>query len=165
MCGLLAGGILAFCLGQQWWRVNYGPDPSRDPPTKLCVPYRAKDNPSPQSEFSHPDVVITLTSLNDYYAGLEDEDLFLAFNHLSKSDQADTEYQFWVNDAPMLPHAYRQLVGINLDDRHYCMDNIFPYIRFSKPAIDYFLCQIVFPREMKEFPDKLSASGWDIGEI
>lgn len=163
--GLLAGGVLAFCLGQKRWRVNYGPDPSRNPPTKLCVPYRAKDNPSPRSEFSHPDVVITLTSLNYYYAGLDDEDLFLSFNHLAKSDQADMEYQAWVNDAPALPFTYRQLVGVNIDDRQHCTERIFPTLRFSKAAIDYFLCQVVFPREMKEFPDKLSASGWDIGEI
>lgn len=163
--GLLAGGVLAFCLGQKRWRVNYGPDLSRDPPTRLCVPYRAKDNPSLRSEFSHPDVVILLTSLNYYYAGLDDDDLFLAFNHLAKSDQADTEYQAWVNDASMLPHSYRQLVGVNLEDRHHCTDCIFPALRFSKAAIDYFLARIVFPKEMKEFPDKLSASGWDIGEI
>jgi hypothetical protein len=31
--------------------------------------------------------------------------------------------------------------------------------------VDYFLSHIVFPKEMKEFPNKLSASGWDIGEI
>jgi hypothetical protein len=31
--------------------------------------------------------------------------------------------------------------------------------------IDYFLAHIVFPKEMKEFPHKLSASGWDLGQI
>ncbi|KAJ5482289.1 hypothetical protein N7475_001101 [Penicillium sp. IBT 31633x] len=91
--GLLAGGVLAFCFGQKRWRVNYGPDPNRSAPTKLCVPYKAKDNPSARSEFSHPDVIIILTSLNYYYAGIDDEDLFLAFNHLVDSDEADTEYQ------------------------------------------------------------------------
>lgn len=90
------------------------------------MPYQAKDNPSLQSEFSHPDVVILLTSLNYYYAGLNNDDLFLAFNHLAKSDQADTEYQAWVNDTSMLPHSYRQLVGVNLEDQHHCTDCIFP---------------------------------------
>ncbi|KAJ5168682.1 uncharacterized protein N7482_004276 [Penicillium canariense] len=163
--GLFAGGVLAFCLGEKRWRVNYGPDEKRVPPTKLCVPYRAKDNPSLRSEFSHPDVVVLFTCLNYYYAGLADEDLFLAFNDLVKSDQADTEYQTWVDNAPMLPHEYHQLVGLNLDDRIHCIEHIFPALRFSKTAIDYFLHKFVFPREMKEFPEKLSASGWDIGEI
>lgn len=163
--GLLAGGVLAFCLGQKRWRVDYGPDSNRDPPTRLSVPYRAKDSPSLRSEFSHPDVVILLTCLNYYYSGLQDDDIFLAFAHLVNSDQADAEYQIWVNDAPMLSPAYHQLVGVNLDDRHHCAEHIFPALRFAKAAVDYFLSHIVFPKEMKEFPDKLSASGWDIGEI
>ncbi|KAJ5794287.1 hypothetical protein N7457_000886 [Penicillium paradoxum] len=163
--GLLAGGVLGFCFGQKRWRVNYGSDPNRSPPTKLAVPFRAKDNPSLKSEFSHPDVIIILTSLNYYYAGLADEDLFLTFNHLVNSDHADTEYQEWVKDVPGLPLAYCQLVGINLDDRHHCAAHIFPALRFSKTVIDYFLSHIVFPKELRGFPHKLSASGWDIGEI
>lgn len=163
--GLLAQGILAFCLGQKRWRVNYGPHRKRRPPTRLCVPYKAKDSPSPRSEFSHPDVVIVLTSLNYYYAGLSDNDLFLAFDYLVKSDQADTEYALWANDAPGLEESYRQLVGVNLEDRLHCVDHIFPALRFRKVVVDYFLSQIVFPKEMKDFPEKLSASGWDLGEI
>ncbi|KAI3530213.1 hypothetical protein CABS02_14595 [Colletotrichum abscissum] len=33
-----------------------------------------------------------------------------------------------------------------------------------RPPIDYFLAHVIFPKELKEFPHKLSASGWDIGE-
>ncbi|KAL4812455.1 hypothetical protein BDW67DRAFT_193625 [Aspergillus spinulosporus] len=163
--GLLAGGVLASCLSQKRWRVNYGPDDCRKPPTRLSVPYRAKDNPAPRSEFSHPDVVIVLTCLSYYYSGLKDDDIVAAFHHLLKSDQADTEYQAWVYDAPNLSDPYRQLGGINLQDRHQCVEHIFPKLRFSKGAIDYFLAHLIFPKEMKEFPYKLSASGWDIGEI
>jgi len=39
--GLFAGGILAFAFGSKRWRVNYGLA-SRDPPTKLAVPYRRR---------------------------------------------------------------------------------------------------------------------------
>jgi hypothetical protein len=42
--------------------------------------------------------------------------------------------------------------------------NIFPHLRFSKAAIDYFLSHMVFAKECKEFPYKLSASGWDLGK-
>ena len=163
--GLLAGGVLSFCLGQKRWRVNYGLDSERQPPTKLVVPYRAKDKPAPRSEYSHPDVVIILTSLSYYYAGLEDDDIFLAFNHLLKSDQADAEYTGWVADAPGLLISYHHLVGVNLEDRYHCSQEVFPWLRFSKSLIDYFLAHIVFPKEMREFPEKLTASGWDIGEV
>ncbi|CZR56907.1 uncharacterized protein PAC_06796 [Phialocephala subalpina] len=134
------GGVLAFALGQKRWRVNYGLDVFRKPTTRLAVPYRAKDNPTARSEFSHPDVVIVLTSLTYYYGELRDDDIFIAFYHLVKSDQADIEYQAW------------------------CIEEVFPPLRFAKSVIDYFLAHIVFPKEMKEFPYKLSASGWDIGQ-
>jgi hypothetical protein len=163
--GLIAGGVLAFSFGQKRWKVNYGLDATRKPKTKLAVPYRAKDNPTPRSEFSHPDVVIVLTSLSYYYGGLTKSDLFLAFGHLLKSDQADMEYQAWVKDAPDLLPAFHNLVGVNLKDRYQCIHQVFPPLRYAKGAVDYFLAHIVFPKEMKEFPKKLSASGWDIGQI
>jgi hypothetical protein len=37
--------------------------------------------------------------------------------------------------------------------------------RYAKGVGDYFLAHVVFPKEIKEFPHKLSASGWDIGQI
>ena len=163
--GLLAGGILAFVFGQKRWRVNYGLVSNRLPPTKLAVPYRAKDNPTPRSEFSHPDVVIMLTSLSYYYDGLEDEDLFIALEQLMRSDQADVEYAAWIKDAPNMPHEFRQLDGVNTKDRTQCILKIFPSLRYGKSVIDYFLANVVFPKEMKEFPHKLSASGWDIGMV
>ncbi|KAM0720782.1 hypothetical protein Q7P37_003067 [Cladosporium fusiforme] len=161
--GMLAEGVLVFCLSQKRWRVNYGLA-SRKPTTRLAVPYSAKDSPSLRSEFSHPDVVIMLTSLCYYYQGLDDNDLFAALTHLIDSDQADIEYQSWVEDASELPFAFKQLQGVNLKDRPQCVAELFPALRRGKSTVDYFLSHIVFPKEMREFPKKLSASGWDIGK-
>ncbi|TGJ86351.1 hypothetical protein E0Z10_g2449 [Xylaria hypoxylon] len=163
--GLLAGGVLGFCFGQKRWRVDYGLDASRKPETKLAVPFRAKDNPTPRSEFSHPEVVMVLTQLSYYYGGLSNEELDLAFRHLLNSDQADVEFQAWVQGVSRLSDEFKQLSGINLEDRLTCEEEIFPHFRFSQAAINYFLSNNVFPKEMKEFPHKLSASGWDIGKI
>jgi hypothetical protein len=162
--GLIAGGVLDFVLGSKRWRVNYGVDTLRLPPTKLAVPFRAKDCPSPRSEFSHPDVVIMLTSLSYYYGGLSDEDLFACLQYLLTADQADVEYHIWVDSAPDLPDIFRHLSGINLKDRLQCVEEVFPALRFSKGAIDYFLSHLVFPKAIKEFPHKISASGWDLGQ-
>ncbi|GKT96892.1 hypothetical protein Ct61P_14742 [Colletotrichum tofieldiae] len=162
--GLIALQVLAFVFCQKRWRVDYGLDPNRDPSTRLAVPFRAKDNPTARAEFSHPDVIITLTSLSYYYEGLTDNDLFLNFNHLVLSDQADMEYCVWVADSNFLPPAFRQLSGINLEDRPQCIEQVFPCLKYAKAVVDYFLEHIVFPRELKEFPHKLSASGWDLGE-
>ncbi|KAF4333347.1 hypothetical protein FBEOM_12860 [Fusarium beomiforme] len=162
--GLFAGGILSFALGSKRWRVNYGVDHNREKMTKLAVPFRAKDNPTPRSEFSHPDVVITLTCLSYYYSGLDDEALFSAFDLLGRADNAMVEYQEWVKTAPLLPASFKTLEGVNLRDRVLCTTKIFPSLRYSKAAIDYYLCHLVFAKESKEFPHKLSASGWDLGK-
>lgn len=163
--GLFAGGILAFALGQKRWRVNYGIDPHRETGTKLAVPFRAKDSPTPRSEFSHPDVVITLTCLSYYYGGLDEEALFFAFCLLTKSDNASVEYHEWTRTAPTLPSPFRTLEGVNLRDRAQLKEEIYPHLRYSKLAIDYYLSHLVFSKEAKEFPHKLSASGWDLGKI
>ncbi|KAH6951038.1 hypothetical protein BKA56DRAFT_506057, partial [Ilyonectria sp. MPI-CAGE-AT-0026] len=162
--GLLSGGILAFALGQKRWRVNYGADPNRETKTKLAVPFRAKDNPTPRSEFSHPDVVIILTCLSYYGGGLNNEALFSIFSLLVRSDNSAQEYQAWVKIAPTLPQAFKHLQGINLRDSVQYITEVFLCLRYSKAAIDYYICRMVFAKESKEFPYKLSASGWDLGK-
>lgn len=95
---LLARGVSSFCFSKRW-RVSYGPHRTRSPHTKLSVPYRAKDNPSTRSKFSHLEVSIIFTSLHCYYAGLEDDDFVLAFKHLLDSDNTTIEYEAWVQKA------------------------------------------------------------------
>jgi hypothetical protein len=144
--------------------VNYGLDPNRTPNTSLAVPYRSKDSPSPRSEFSHSDVVLILTHLSQYYGGLSDEQLFDTLGHVLNSDQCDIHYQEFVHTASSsLPAAFRQLSGVSIRDRHQCITEVFPSLRYSKNAVDYYLTHLVFPKECKQFPQKLSASGWDLG--
>ncbi|KAG7408180.1 hypothetical protein Forpe1208_v012432 [Fusarium oxysporum f. sp. rapae] len=162
--GLFASGILSFVFAQKRWRVSYGLDPNREKTTKLAVPFRAKDNPTPRSEFSHPDVVIVLTCLTYYYGGLDNEALFTAFDLLIRSDNADLEYQEWVKASPTIPDAFKHIQGVNLKDHVQCVSEVFPCIKYSKAAIDYYLCRMVFAKESREFPHKLSASGWDLGK-
>lgn len=157
--GLIAGGVLEFALRNKRWRVNYGLDLSR---TMLAVPYRAKDLPAARAEFSHPDSTIVLTCLSYYYGGLSNSQLTESLERLLLSDHAQEEYDGWVRDAPELPDVYRQLTGVNLSDIEQCHQCIFPKLRFSKSAIDFYMSYIVFPKEIREFPHKLSSSGWDI---
>ncbi|KAK4155980.1 hypothetical protein C8A00DRAFT_41452 [Chaetomidium leptoderma] len=145
--GLLANGVILFALRQQRFRVNYGLAPDRRPPTMLAVPYRAKDSPAPRSEFSHPDAVIILTCLSYYYKGLSDDELPAAA-------------AAWTQ----LPPSARHFSGVNLKDNILCEQTIFPALRFTKPAVDFYLANVVFPKEMRESPSKLSASGWDLAK-
>jgi hypothetical protein len=157
--GLFACGILKFALEQKRWRVNYGLDQSR---TMLAVPYHAKDSPATRAEFSHPDATIVLTCLSYYYGGLSDQQIYASFEALLQSDDAPEEYARWVQDAPELLTAFRQITGINLSNAGQCSREVFPPLRFARGLINFYLSTIVFPTEMKEFDHKLSSSGWDI---
>lgn len=162
--GLLVTNVISFALGQKRFRVNYGLAPGRRPATKLAVPYRAKDSPAPRSEFSHPDVVIVLTCLSYYYQGLSSDKLRDCLEILSRSGQAEQEYSRWAAKAPHLPSSLGHFSGVNLRDSTLYKESVFPALRYSKPAIDFYLATVVSPKEMREFPYKLSASGWDLGK-
>lgn len=157
--GLFAHGVMLFVLQHKRWRVTYGHDFSR---SLLGVPYRAKDLPSLRSEFSHPDVTVILTCLSYYYEGLSDKQMFLCFEALLESDNPEGEYDSWASQQTDCPKAFRNLSGINLRDGPQCLDKVFPWFHRSKTVIDFYMARLVFPREMKEFPQKLSSSGWDI---
>jgi hypothetical protein len=157
--GLFACGILRFALEQKRWRVNYGLDLSR---TMLAVPYHAKDNPAPRAEFSHPDATIVLTCLSYYYGGLSDEQIRSSFEALLQLDCATDEYARWVQDSPGLPAAFREITSINLSNEGQCSKEVFPPLRFARGIINFYMSTIVFPAEMREFPHKLTLSGWDI---
>jgi len=157
--GLFGCGILRFAFEQKRWRVNYGLDPSR---MMLAVPYHAKDNPAARAEFSHPDTTIVLTCLSYYYSGLSDQQIRSSFEMLLQSDDAQEKYDCWVQDAPRLPGLFKHVTGINLSNTGQCLRELFPPLRFARGIINFYLSAIVFPAEMKEFPHKLSSSGWDI---
>jgi hypothetical protein len=157
--GLFAGGLLRFAFEEKRWRVNFGLDLSR---TILAVPYHAKDTPSPRAEFSHPDTAIILTCLSYYYGSLSNQQLTASFEALLNIDNAQEEYASWVKDAPNLPIQFRNLDGINLSNPGQCAREVFPILKCARSVINFYLSAIVFPTDMREFPQKLSSSGWDI---
>ncbi|KAL8801978.1 MAG: hypothetical protein Q9182_004107 [Xanthomendoza sp. 2 TL-2023] len=157
--GLIAGGILFHILFSKRWSVNYGLHPIRC----LCaVPYRAKGVPAPAAEFGHPDVTIALTCLSYYYTGLADDQILACLDLLQKSDDPSAEYSTWTRADPSFPANLRYWSSVNLEDHRQCREQLFPGLRFNKKTADYFMANIVFPREGKEFDLKLSTSGWDI---
>ncbi|KAI6011417.1 hypothetical protein EDC04DRAFT_3145760 [Pisolithus marmoratus] len=159
--GLLAYGILLFALMERRWRVGYGLAPSR---TMLAVPYRAKDVPAPRAEFGHPDVAIVLTSLSYYYGGLDREELMVCFERLLTLDNPDQEYESWVRDCLEVPASLCQISGINTKSLDQWKQYLFPIFSRNQSTVDFYLSQVVFPKEAKEFPSKLSSCGWDLAE-
>ncbi|CUA77979.1 Protein Ycf2 (chloroplast) [Olimarabidopsis pumila] [Rhizoctonia solani] len=159
--GLLASGILVFVLKHKHYRVDYGLDLSR---CLLAVPYRAKDIPSLRAEFGHPDVAVVLTCLSYYYQGLTNQQLDLCFELLFKLDNPPLEYEQWVQRDSAMSDDLKQLSGVNIKDRQQFTERLVPTFSHNSATIDFFLASAVFPKEAKEFPEKLATSGWDLAE-
>ncbi|CAE6379485.1 unnamed protein product [Rhizoctonia solani] len=159
--GLLASGILVFVLKHKHYRVDYGLDLSR---SLLAVPYRAKDIPSLRAEFGHPDVTVVLTCFSYYYQGLTNQQLDLCFELLFKLDNPALEYEQWVHRDDATPEDLKQLNGVNIKDRQQFTERLVPTFSHNSATIDFFLASVVFPKEAKEFPEKLATSGWDLAE-
>lgn len=156
--GYFAHDLLSFVLQRKRWLVEYGADLAR---CLMAVPYRAKGIPTQNSEFGHPDVAILLTCLSFYYTGLNMTQVEDCFKILLKDTNAQDIYKGWAL-AGNLPENLSSLDAINIDDRVFCREYVFSSLQFNLEAIDFYLNQVVFPREGKEFAKRLSASGWDI---
>jgi hypothetical protein len=74
------------------------------------------------------------------------------------------EYENWVHNDPAVPVCLHQLSGVNMRDPEQCGDHIFDIFRHNHVVINFYLSQVVFPKEAKEFPEKLTTSAWDIAE-
>ncbi|QRV92778.1 kinase-like protein [Ceratobasidium sp. AG-Ba] len=160
--GLLASGIIVFALRDRRYRVDYGLDLNR---SLLAVPYHAKDVPSPRAEFGHPDVAIVLTCLSYYNSGLTNTQLETCFLLLYKLHNPALEYESWVHQNKNTPPNLRQLIGVNLKDREQFSNHLVPTFSRNLAVVNFFLSSVVFPKEAKGFPHKLSTSGWDLAEI
>jgi hypothetical protein len=158
--GLLACGILVYALKERRFRVDYGLSPKR---TMLAVPFRAKDMPSLRAEFGHPDVAVTLTCLSYYYTGLTQVQLLLCFELLLKQDNPALEYEFWVLRLQSVPESLRHLNGVNTESAEQ-LDHLQQLFGSNKAVIDFYLSRVVFPKEAKAFPNRLTCSGWDLAQ-
>jgi len=160
--GLLTHGIIKYVLQDKRYRVDYGLDPRR---TMLAVPYRAKDCPAPRAEFGHPDVAIALTCLAYYYHGLSEAQLQQCFKKLHRLANSAQIFNDWtVKYRTQLPQDIHDLSGINTQDPEQWNQHTFPKLRYNKGVVDFYLATTVFPRVCREFPNKLTTTGWDLAE-
>lgn len=70
LSGLLRFEVLHLALTKRW-RINYGVDVNskRKMPSKMAIPFKAKDVAAEMSEFGHTDVAVCFTQLSYYYSG------------------------------------------------------------------------------------------------
>ena len=174
--GLLTSDILLFAFSQRRWRVDYGlvcqsqshcKGRNTTDITMLAVPYRAKDVPAPNTQFGHPDLTVILTCLSYYYGGLTNEQLRTSFSILlDQDDDTSTEYALWLKqyDRELVLDSLRNPTELTLYPSEQWDKVIFPLFSRNQVVVDFYLSRVVFPKEAKEFPWKLSVSSWDLAE-
>lgn len=121
--------------------------------------------PSLRAEFGHPDVAIALTCFSYYNQGLTQNQLDQCFELLYKMDNPTLEYEAWISNDDSIPDLLRHLSGVNTHDPEQFRQHLFPLFHCNHAVINFFLAQVVFPKEAKEFPQKLTTSGWDLAEM
>ncbi|KAF8315426.1 hypothetical protein DL93DRAFT_2057188 [Clavulina sp. PMI_390] len=158
--GLLAHGTLLYTLNRRY-RVDYGRDLDR---SLMAVPYCAKDVPTLRAEFGHPDVAIILTYLTYHQGGLENWQVDNCFELLVNLDHRDQEYELWISHVDSICPELQSLDGINLKDDFQRTALLHPFFGQSPGVINFYLSYIVFPKQAREFPQRLTASAWDLAE-
>jgi hypothetical protein len=157
--GLLAHQVMYGALHKRW-RVEFGGHPSGR--RRMAVPYRAKDVAAEKTEFGHPDCALILTTIHYYHKGLSLDQLRDVLRRLGKKGitEAQATYAAWAQAAPSL--TVRSWSGVNLDDSEQFGDLLLPGLYRHMDVINFWLDQVAFPSEAKQFTSKMVANAWDL---
>ena len=120
------------------------------PFTKADVLFRAKDMPSLWAEFSHPDIVVTLTCLSYYYTGLTREQLLLCFELFLRQDNPPLEYESWVLEIESVPERLQHPCRIITESTEQ-LDDLLRLFAFNKAVTKqswtpFHLSRVVVPQ-------------------
>ncbi|XP_075251315.1 uncharacterized protein LOC142343786 [Convolutriloba macropyga] len=152
--------ILQHCL-QLRHRVNYGIGHHR----LMAVPFRAKDIAADKTDFGHPDVAIALTQLTYYYQGIPKLGFEKVLLKLSSLDLciAEAIYAEWVAfcGRNFVPESLQKFAAINSSDQKQFL-KLFELFSRHMLVVDFWLENFVYAQEAREFPQKLTATGWDL---
>jgi len=86
------------------------------------------------------------------------------FTLLAKLDDPEIEYDYWVGLGNDLPAELCYFKGVNTQDKNQVNRFLVPLFSRNKRVVDFYLSQVVFPRDAREFPSKLPTSAWDLVE-
>jgi hypothetical protein len=90
--------------------------------------------------------------------------VLVCFDLLAKLDDPATEFDHWVESGQNIPAELRHLNGVNTEDEAQVDELLVPLFSRNKGVVDFYLSQVVFPRDAREFPWKLPTSAWDLAE-
>jgi hypothetical protein len=153
----------------------------------LAVPFIGKDCPTPSSEFAHPEVLIGLSILAYRYEGLRQSDLkrlvkklkddlqhepgniterptYLLFHDWVEAGQLAATTAQGLKEEDDLP-SNLEVLPLNLfqPDEQQQMDKLMVLLARQADTVVYYLVHFVFPDVLRHQPQKLLASGQDLG--
>jgi hypothetical protein len=155
--GLLAQRILLSSFEKRY-RVDYGLD-KNNAGRVMAVPFRAKDVASERRDFGQIDVAIVLTYVTYYYRGLTLVEFKSALRHLLQSKTKVAAYLEWTLNIENA--TLRDVRSLNIEDNT-AVNTLYELLKFEMNVIDYYLQQCLLRQFCKQFPYKVSTSGWDL---
>lgn len=86
------------------------------------------------------------------------------FNILGSQQNSAEIYDGWIQTAPnqLVDETIQSYAGVNLSDPKQRNELVFPLFRHNMHVIDFFLSNLVYPREAKTFEHKLICTAWDL---
>ncbi|KAL7561124.1 hypothetical protein ACA910_009179 [Epithemia clementina (nom. ined.)] len=167
--GFLSGGILLSCL-QKRHRVDYGI--ARPGMKRIAIPFRGADTPAIRSEFAHPDMAIVLTCRSYYDDGLNDDQLRRAFSELLLLGEESRRKQyaewFGLSQPAMIRQDFdfRSIDSIDKIDlsNEKQLDFLKLFFDRNMETVNFWLNTCVFPEEMQHFPQRMTATAWNLAE-
>ncbi|KAI8839984.1 hypothetical protein BJ741DRAFT_677323 [Chytriomyces cf. hyalinus JEL632] len=163
--GLLAFGLLEHCLSLRH-EVDYGLDTRRK--KRMAVPFTAVSVPSERAEFSHPDIVILLTSLSFFYVGLTNDQVKAAISFLLTLAKGSQEYYYtrWFQcvQSELTEDEADSISKVEKIDLTNSSKVELVCRTFSKSAkvISFWLEKCVFPTDTQHYSKRIGSSAWNL---
>ncbi|EDQ84236.1 uncharacterized protein MONBRDRAFT_34785 [Monosiga brevicollis MX1] len=165
--GLLAHGILVQVLHRRV-NVNYGSDNRRK--KQLSVPYEATDSPTTRSEFADIDKLLVMTHLTWYTDGLSLEGMQDALQRLGRlqPSRQETVYQSWRRAAGEHIKQHQRVPDkadeLDVKDSNQ-VQRVWECFRRNYECINFWLREVVLPRDTCEYPKRLQATPWHLADV
>lgn len=86
------------------------------------------------------------------------------FKLLESQQNANEIYQRWIDSIPhqLVDDTIQSYNGVNLSDPKQRNELVFPLFKYNMHVIDYWLSNLVYPKEAKTFSHKLMCTAWDL---
>ncbi|CAF1395285.1 unnamed protein product [Adineta steineri] len=151
------------------YRVEYGLSEKEGKET--AIPFRGKDLPSENSEFSHPDIMIGFTVLSYLYRGLDVKQVKDGLVKLKSDPKQDKtalltqfveENQLWINEQIQkekepFPQWLNSFTTLDLENENKTK-KAHLYLSRNFTFIQYYLSNFTFPNETKHYEKKLTGN-------